>query len=606
MKININLPALYTNRMYQRNVNATAKTLERLSSGRRINHASDDAAGFAISDKMHRNLRGLKQASRNTSDDISFIRTFEGAMDEIHAMLQRMRELSVQGASDSNKNEDRMMMAEEMIELSDQINKITEQTQFNDIYLLKGDEIEYKDVNDKEQTTNTLFFQIGGEEGQHLPINLMAYEATSTSIKLPSFKTSSGKLEVFNSIPELPEYLNNFLKDVDNDPSLNITEKNEIKLNIMNASEYLQDLYQDIDNDPDLTDEEKAQEKLDILNETYTLGNALSSAPDDDARLAIIDSDPTFAPIIKDIDDNPDLTDEEKKDKKLDVVNTLQGPINGLIDNTNTPEEETQLIEGIQSLGYPAQGVDAKEKLDIINKAQSFDALIENTKTNEKLDIISETQKLEPVFNDIAASSMTPEEKENAMFEALTNDPVIGTVMNEIDSNTTLTPAEKLLRKQDVLTETQSLLTDLQVIDADPLLTPEEKAAAKIATVESNPLFGPYYENTFKNNIDPLLYEIGGREQFNYAIHIYDKAINEISVKRARLGAIQNRLESTHSALENSHENVMSARSRILDVDMALEYSEYVKNNILHQASTSMLGHANQMPQAVLQLLNRA
>ena len=99
MRINNNIPALNTHRLLNINTEGLQKSLERLSSGKRINRASDDAAGLAISQKMEAQIKGLRQASRNSLDGVSLIQTAEGALNEVHAMLQRMRELSVQGAN---------------------------------------------------------------------------------------------------------------------------------------------------------------------------------------------------------------------------------------------------------------------------------------------------------------------------------------------------------------------------------------------------------------------------------------------------------------------------------------------------------------------------
>src|SRR5690554_7787740 len=107
MIINTNVSALNTYRQLGVNNNAGAKSMEKLSSGLRINRAGDDAAGLAISEKMRAQIRGLDQASRNAQDGISLIQTAEGALNEAHAILQRMRELAVQSANDTNTDEDR-------------------------------------------------------------------------------------------------------------------------------------------------------------------------------------------------------------------------------------------------------------------------------------------------------------------------------------------------------------------------------------------------------------------------------------------------------------------------------------------------------------------
>ena len=171
MRINNNIPALNTHRMLGMNTNSLEKTLERLSSGKRINRASDDAAGLAISQKMDAQIRGLRQASRNGLDGISLIQTAEGALNEVHAMLQRMRELSVQGANgiyEEGEGGDLKAIANELKELTEQIDKIGKDTTFNGIYLLRGD-LKGEDGNTE---TGNLRLHIGANEGEHIEVDM--------------------------------------------------------------------------------------------------------------------------------------------------------------------------------------------------------------------------------------------------------------------------------------------------------------------------------------------------------------------------------------------------------------------------------------------------
>ena len=138
MRINHNIPALKTNNILGKNNLAMEKSLERLSSGYRINCAADDAAGLAISQKMKTQIAGLNQASRNASDGISVIQTAEGALIEVEEMLQRMRELSVQAANGTSTDEDRLQLQAEVDQLKDEINRISETTEFNTKKLLDG------------------------------------------------------------------------------------------------------------------------------------------------------------------------------------------------------------------------------------------------------------------------------------------------------------------------------------------------------------------------------------------------------------------------------------------------------------------------------------
>jgi flagellin len=138
MIINHNLGALNANRNMGINATAANKSMEKLSSGLRINKAGDDAAGLAISEKMRGQIRGLDQAGANAQDGISLMQTAEGALSETHSILQRMRELSVQSSTDTNTAEDRLNIQKETTQLGEEIQRISDQTEFNTKKLLNG------------------------------------------------------------------------------------------------------------------------------------------------------------------------------------------------------------------------------------------------------------------------------------------------------------------------------------------------------------------------------------------------------------------------------------------------------------------------------------
>lgn len=156
MRINHNIAALNTHRQLTINNANTNKSLEKLSSGLRINRAGDDAAGLAISEKMRGQIRGLEQAQRNAQDGISAIQTAEGALTETHSILQRMRELSVQSANDSNTTDDRATLQKEVDQLAKEVSRIASNTEFNTEKLLNG---EFAGI-----------FHIGANEGQNLSV----------------------------------------------------------------------------------------------------------------------------------------------------------------------------------------------------------------------------------------------------------------------------------------------------------------------------------------------------------------------------------------------------------------------------------------------------
>ena len=138
LRINTNLQAMAAQRYLTGNHESQNKALERLASGARINRAGDDAAGLAISEKLKASIRSMRQASRNANDGISMIQTAEGAMNEIGNILIRMRELSVQGASDTIGDTERQFINKEVVNLKDEINRISHSTEFNGTKLLDG------------------------------------------------------------------------------------------------------------------------------------------------------------------------------------------------------------------------------------------------------------------------------------------------------------------------------------------------------------------------------------------------------------------------------------------------------------------------------------
>ena len=181
MRINNNIAALNTHRQYGINNNNVASSVEKLSSGYRINRAGDDAAGLAISEKMRAQIRGLNMASKNSQDAISLIQTAEGALQETHNILQRMRELAVQAASDTNDGDyeegeegedggvDRAALDAEFQELLEEINNIAEQTAFNTRKLLDG-------------SLSGAVIQTGANEGETLDISIGDMSTTGLAI----------------------------------------------------------------------------------------------------------------------------------------------------------------------------------------------------------------------------------------------------------------------------------------------------------------------------------------------------------------------------------------------------------------------------------------
>jgi len=177
MRINNNVMALNAHRQLGVNQSNASKSMERLSSGMRINRAGDDAAGLAISEKMRGQIRGLKQAARNAQDGISLIQTAEGALNETHAILQRMRELATQSATDTNTEVDRTEIQKEIDQLAQEITRIANNTEFNTQTLMNGG------------ITNTKF-HIGANTGQDITVAIKAMDAFALGVARDSLEAS--------------------------------------------------------------------------------------------------------------------------------------------------------------------------------------------------------------------------------------------------------------------------------------------------------------------------------------------------------------------------------------------------------------------------------
>lgn len=180
MVVQHNLQAMNTNRQLGIITDAQSKSTEKLSSGYKINRAADDAAGLAISEKMRSQIRGLDRASLNAQDGISAIQTAEGALNEVHSMLQRMNELATQAANDTNTSSDRAKISDELQALGSEIDRVACTTQFNTQNLLDGNFCGKK-------------LQVGALSGQTIAITISAMKLSTIGIKASILKASQIK-----------------------------------------------------------------------------------------------------------------------------------------------------------------------------------------------------------------------------------------------------------------------------------------------------------------------------------------------------------------------------------------------------------------------------
>lgn len=232
------------NRSLGINNSQMAKSLEKLSSGLRINRAGDDAAGLSISEKMRAQIRGLNMASRNAQDGISLIQTAEGALDETHAILQRMRELAVQAANDTNVDVDRASIQDELNQLIDEIDRIAKTTEFNTQTLFGSVDEGGNFTGGGQEFT----FHIGANEGQNVELTIgnMSAEGLSVAglkVEDPRADGATGGILTQNDADKAITTINTAIETVSKERSKLGAMQNRLEhtiKNLDNAAENLQ------------------------------------------------------------------------------------------------------------------------------------------------------------------------------------------------------------------------------------------------------------------------------------------------------------------------------------------------------------------------------
>jgi flagellin len=602
MIINHNLGAANAMRNMGINSANANKSMQKLSSGLRINSAADDAAGLAISEKMRGQIRGLDQASANAQDGISMVQTAEGALGETQSILQRMRELAVQAGNDTNVGVDRTEIQKEMNQLSSEINRIGNTTEFNTKALLQGD----GQTNLNKTTLVT-------------PGKLTGGQAASTTQATQTFTVGA---------------------------AAEATDTAKFNLNGI-----------------DLTVTFTASASNGASAANNNLGYGLNAAGTT-ANVAI-DAGPSAAnaaaglkdALTKMIDANSTL----KGNYVVSGVGTavtvtaVQGKIfdgaTGVIGATvATQVSGTSTFAGVDSgvaVGTNVAAVAAKTTIDFSSLDTAGNLAANNTATDSSIKALVGTGmtingKQIEFYNsndgaytgdaigvNISTALANPETADGDKVEELVKN-IAQQVGSKIDGVTLA---------QDGITATQLNITasvagtdgnNLEVSDGGVQKAFEAtlqvgankgqgfkidindmRAAALALTGTSGAAAteGAKFTvaNTVSNGTDSTLREaaldVSSYENATAAVKVINNAIENVSSERSKLGAFQNRLEHTIANLGTSSENLTSAESRIRDVDMAKEMSTFSKNNILSQAAQAMLAQANQQPQQVLQLL---
>ena len=276
MIINHNMRAMNAQRNLAINTNSASKSMEKLSSGLRINRAGDDAAGLSISEKMRAQIRGLDKASDNAQDGISMIQTAEGALNETHSILQRMRELATQAANDTNVTVDRDSIKDELEQLSQEVTRIGTQTQFNTQNILNGGKTDTTVAAAADATAVNL--QVGANCGQAITVTFSAMNANTLTV---SVGNNDIKVDSHANATKAICTINDAIEAVSKERSKYGAVQNRLEhtiANVDNASENLQAAESRI-RDVDMAAEMLTYSKNNILQQAAQamLGQANSS-----------------------------------------------------------------------------------------------------------------------------------------------------------------------------------------------------------------------------------------------------------------------------------------------------------------------------------------
>lgn len=552
MVVQHNMSAMNANRMLGVTTGQQAKATEKLSSGYRINRAADDAAGLSISEKMRSQIRGLNQASTNAQDGISLIQTAEGALNEQHAILQRMRELSVQAANGVETDDDREAVNDEISQLQEELTRISDTTEFNTMKLLDGSlsgGSTLKDIKvDASVSTKAL------ENGALETTAAIAGKYTSAA----AVSAADAGMKAGDTTSLTVNYLNE--KGEQESKTINLVYKDATTLVSEDGSrEYTVTAGA-------ATDAQKTTAFLAELKQS-SLADSFTITSDAAKKLVFTAKEAgTDAPRI--------LSTSESNVKAGVYTQSAAAATAFATAATDTPTDAYQsLMDTIG--GY--DGATTSNIEDYIFEVNGQKFAYVNADGEAALKNMDEYKDI----NYVLCADLTKIEDDHAKMASLisTKTGINATVNAGADGidlkagTAGAAAAKKGMTLQIGANEGQTMSFNI------------DNMSAKALGVDGNKV------------------DLSSQAGAQKATTTIDEAIKKVSSARGRMGAIQNRLEHTISNLDTAAENTQTAESRIRDTDMADEMVEYSKNNILAQAGQSMLAQANQSTQGVLSLL---
>ena len=557
MVVQHNLNAINANNKMNINVSGTKKATEKLSSGYQINRAGDNAAGLAISEKMRSQIRGLSQATKNANDGISLIQTAEGGLNETHSILQRMRELAVQSANGTYQDDtDREAIQLEVDALKSEIDRIASSTEYNGMKLLDG--------SLGGTTTGTTDF--GARYGVLISANTVVYGANN---KLKENLSLEGAT-LTSSVNGVTVALADTASGVGGENAQWDAAGTTLTINLKAGQSYSQSQINDLIKNATMAKADAAgtpqastpaDVELKLKSGVFTFQKAETFKTSAGVRAASDDTD-LVEYLINGTDQNDGYADTIKftsnnygeDTRKLKIATDVAAG-KEWVATTTANNEGTGIKDGEFTL-HLATGVEYTEE-DIQNLLKQAGLDYTVTLTDSKTPDGDKSFYAQKVVAEADATAI--EIGKTTAGAGLGSDKLTGTgkgLTFQIGAN--------------------------GVEDQRVTLSVGDMSSTSIGVGGA---------------------DVSTQDAANKAIDMVDAAVKTVSMQRAGLGALQNRLEYTVNNLTTTNENLTAAESQIRDTDMATEMINYTKNNILQQASQAMLAQANQQPQAILQLL---
>jgi flagellin len=591
--INSNIASLNSQRALNSSQSDLSTSLERLSSGLRINSAKDDAAGLAISDRMTSQIRGMNQAVRNANDGISLAQTAEGALGSTSDNLQRIRELSIQSANSTNSVSDRKALNAEVNQLLDEIQRVGVSTQFNGQNLLDG-------------SFQSSQFQVGANANQTINIgiegsttNLLgSYQASSTAVNTDAFDGDSFTIndtEIGVSVATSAAGFTDAsaaakasaINGKTNETGVSATASTTLTGGAPTARAGLGNGELVING---ISIGSVAQDTSAVV-QGRSVATAINAESNSTGVSAVADSQTGALTLTSSEGRDIALTSGSANAAGAQAIQNATGLDVSAGSNASGNESEDLTVGNLPS---------ANDSFSAGGLTYEFVTTTGDVTTGSNVEVVLGTGGTaeDDTATNIAAAVTGQHTAGNTSLQATAGGAVVSLTSDLLGSGTVDFTPNADLTSSNVAAGTAAADGDGNTTGGTLVLSSSENFTLGGTDLDDAGLDSASTSLTKLESVD--ISTVAGA---NSAITILDGALSQISTQQAELGAMQNRFSSTIDNLAASVENLSSARSQIRDADFAAETAELSRNQILQQAGIAMLSQANSAPQNVLSLL---